>query len=123
MSIRIAIVGLGRVGSSFLEALLAHPSAGVTVLAVAETGETPGVARAREVGIPVRRLEDIVALCEEVDVIFDLTGQADARRALREGMAETGNVHTVIAPEVMARLTWSLLEGGELPDVHEKTGY
>ncbi len=39
-----------------------------------------------------------------VDMFFDLTGNAETRQALRKGMMETNNNHTVIAPEIMAQL-------------------
>lgn len=43
---------------------------------------------------------------DSVDIIFDLTGNAETRQALRKGMMDSNNNHTVIAPEIMAQLLW-----------------
>ena len=64
---------------------------------------------------------DVVQLGEEVDIIFDLTGSDETRQNLRKGMQETNNRHTVIAPEMMARLLWMFFgEEGRAAD--EKGG-
>jgi len=48
----------------------------------------------------------------------------EARKALRSGMAESNNRHTVVAPEVMAFLIWDLIASGEaLPENHALQGY
>ena len=123
MSIQIAVVGLGRVGGRFLEMLLETGLPGMTICAVSEQGETEGRRLAEEKGIPVESVPDIVARRDQVDVIFDLTGQPQVRQDLREGMQNSGNRHTVVAPEVMAHLTWAMLTREAPPDVHGSTGY
>ncbi|WP_017942152.1 MULTISPECIES: hypothetical protein [unclassified Thioalkalivibrio] len=123
MSIQIAVVGLGRVGGRFLEMLFETGLPGMTVCAASETGDTAGRQLAEEKGIPLESVEEIVARGEAVDVIFDLTGQPRVRQALREGMQNSGNRHTVVAPEVMAHLTWAMLTREAPPDVHGATGY
>ncbi len=123
MSIQIAVVGLGRVGGRFLEMLLDSGLPGMTLCAVSEKGETEGRRLAEEKGIPLESVADIVARGDQVDVIFDLSGQPQVRQELREGMQNTGNRHTVVAPEVMAHLTWAMLTREAPPDVHGSTGY
>ncbi|MGM0553081.1 MAG: homoserine dehydrogenase [Pseudomonadota bacterium] len=123
MAIRIAVVGLGRVGGRFLEVLLDSGLPGISICAVAESGETEGLRLAQDNGIPAESVDDIVARGDQVDVIFDLTGQSQVRQVLREGMQRSGNRHTVVAPEVMAHLSWAMLTREAPPDVHGSTGY
>ena len=123
MSIQIAVVGLGRVGGRFLEVLLDTGSPGMSICAVAESGETEGRRLAQDNGIPVESMDDIIARGDQVDVIFDLTGQPQVRQMLRDGMQSSGNRHTVVAPEVMAHLSWAMLTREAPPDVHGSTGY
>lgn len=119
----IAIVGLGEVGARFLEEMLRLKDRGVRVVCVAETDDTPGRRRAEAEGIPVRGLDDILAKGHAVDVIFDLTGSPSLRRTMREKMIETGNKHTIIAPETMARLLWAVVTDEVLADGGHVRGY
>ncbi|MFA7430491.1 MAG: hypothetical protein WCZ23_10075 [Rhodospirillaceae bacterium] len=105
----IAIVGLGEVGERFLEEMLRLKTRGIRIISVAEAEDTPGRRRAIEQGIPVQTVDDIATKNSKVDVIFDLTGDPSLRRSLREKMIETGNKHTIIAPETMARLLWAIV--------------
>ncbi|WP_147073106.1 hypothetical protein [Sulfuriferula plumbiphila] len=52
---------------------------------------------------------EVIGLGERVDIIFDLTVNAQLRRDLRACPKETNKRHTVIAPEVVAHLLWALL--------------
>ena len=47
---------------------------------------------------------------EEIDIIFDLTGDKNTRAELRKSMQETNNRHTVIAPEMIAKLLWMFVD-------------
>lgn len=119
----IAIVGLGRVGTEFLAEILKHRDKGFAVLAAAELLETPGCQFARENGIPLMSVPEIIGRGVDIDIIFDLTGSRDVRRALREGLAASANLHTVVAPETVSRLIWSLITDRKLPQVHGHAGY
>jgi homoserine dehydrogenase len=124
--VRIAIIGLGRVGSTFLQKLTQQRSIGVKIVGAVEARQdAPGVKVAEERNIRVYRdIQDVVRLGDAVDVIFDLTGSNEVRRALRSGMAETNNRHTVVAPEVVAFLIWELIAAGEaFPETHAVRGY
>jgi predicted dinucleotide-utilizing enzyme len=123
MQMNIAIIGLGRVGSVFLAQMMKQRERGVTIAAVAETGDTPGRAAAMAAGIPVSTAEAIAASGPAIDVIFDTTGNEGVRRMLREHLRAAGNEHTVIAPETVTRLIWQLIGDGPLPDVHQRIGY
>ncbi len=120
---RVAIVGLGRVGSRFLQGLLPWASRGIEIVAVSETESTPGRAAAQAAGIPVLGLPDLLARATEIDVLFDLSGQSIVRQTLRQGLARAGNFRTVIAPENVAQLVWALISAEELPQVHADLGY
>ena len=127
-TVRVAIVGLGDVGSAFLAKLAEKKLDTVELIAVAECDpKARGLALAKDLGVEVfSDSRDIVALGEKVDVIFDLTGIDDAKRELRSALARSGNNTTVIAPEVLAHLLWNLLEEGEgtgLPEKHASRGY
>lgn len=120
----IAIVGLGRVGSVFLEELLRRPNKNITVLAVAEKGDTPGKAMATSNNIPVLDIDALIAKGEEIDILFDLSGSVAVRKELREKMMAANNRHTIIATESIAQLIWSLIASDTaLPAVHDKSGY
>jgi len=121
---KIAIIGLGRIGSAFLRNILKRSHHGVTLVAVAETGNTPGRQLAMDSGLPLMSLDDIVALGSGVDVLFDLTGIPAVRRELREKLMAKSNTHTVIASETIARLIWALTTDDELPVIAGRTtGY
>ena len=120
----IAIVGLGRVGSVFLEELLRQTSKGIEIVAVVEKGATIGRALAEARGIRNLSMDQLVALGSGVDILFDLTGVAAVRQELRDKMMATGNRHTIIATENIAQLIWALISSGsDLPSVHANTGY
>ncbi|MBI3753731.1 MAG: homoserine dehydrogenase [Deltaproteobacteria bacterium] len=124
--VKTAIVGLGKVGSTFLKKLLEKERQGIKVICVAEqTQDTPGIKLAKDKGIKIYNSpEDLLSPGEELDIIFDLTGNPNARKALRSGLARTGNLHTVIAPEVVAYLVWDLIaQGEEFPESGAKRGY
>ncbi len=120
---RVAIVGLGRVGSRFLQALLARSSRGIEIVAVAELQATPGRAQAEAAGIAVLALPELLARAADIDIVFDLSGQTSVRQALRQGLARGGNSRTVIAPESVAQFVWAMMSADELPQVHADVGY
>jgi len=120
----IAIVGLGRVGSVFLDQLLKQAKKGISIVAVAEKGDTTGAALAKANRIENLSLDQIVAKGDSIDILFDLTGLPAVRQELREKYMASGNRHTVIATETIASFIWALItEGESLPKVHAKIGY
>jgi predicted dinucleotide-utilizing enzyme len=120
----VAIVGLGRVGTVFLEEMLHLTGKGIKVAYAAEINDTPGKAKAVAAGVKMVTVEELIAFGDKVDVIFDLTGSDAARKKLREQLAATNNRHTVLAPEVIARMMWALMSGKELPSIEgRKRGY
>lgn len=119
----IALVGLGRIGSAFLREISGKQGS-LNLLYAAEPFDTPGKTQAIAAGIPMATLEEIAAAGNKVDIIFDLTGNPDVRKQLREQLAAHKNQHTVIAPESVARLIWSLISTEALPAIEGRaTGY
>ncbi|MCW8900727.1 MAG: hypothetical protein OQK75_11695 [Gammaproteobacteria bacterium] len=120
--IKVALLGLGSVGQDFAEHFLEIIQEGkkdVEIVAVAHHDKESAVALGfQQSGVKFfENAADVVKLGEEVDIIFDLTGNSETRSALRQGMMDSNNRHTVIAPEMMARLLWMFFDGnGDLND-------
>jgi predicted dinucleotide-utilizing enzyme len=120
----IAIVGLGRIGSAFMSEMLGRSVGGINIVCVSEVADTPGKAEAIKAGLKVAMLHEIVAMGDQIDIIFDLTGIQNVRNELRSKLLESNNHHTIIASETIARLIWSLISQKELPAIAgRKTGY
>lgn len=121
--IKIALLGLGEVGQEFAENFLEIIQEGgkdVEIVAVAHHDKNSAVALGfQQSGVKFfENAGDVVKLGEEIDIIFDLTGSDETRQNLRKGMMETNNRHTVIAPEMMARLLWMFFDedGGSVSE-------
>ncbi len=113
--IKIALLGLGSVGEEFAEQFLEIIQEGgkqVEIVAVSDRQlDSPVALGFQQSGVPVYKdAVDVVKMGDRVDIIFDLTGDAATRQALRKGMQESNNGHTVIAPEVMAKLLWMFFD-------------
>jgi hypothetical protein len=119
----IAIVGLGEIGGRFLDEMLRLRERGIRIVCAAQNSDTPGKQRAQAAGIPIKTTDEIVALGGAVDVIFDLTGNPEVRKDLRAKMQATGNRHTIIAPETMARMLWAVVSDEQLGEGQGVRGY
>jgi predicted dinucleotide-utilizing enzyme len=119
----IAIIGLGRIGSAFLSEML-RKKEGVNLAYAAEQMDTLGKAKAIAAGIKIGSLDDIVAMGDRIDVVFELTGLPSVRKELREKITAANNRHTVIASETIVRVIWALISDEALPVIEgRKTGY
>lgn len=123
MTTKIAVVGLGRIGSTVLEQLLDHQGQGIEIVCVSEPHGTPGRRRAETAGIPVLTLEEVVGQGNTLDMIFDMTGMPDVRKILRTKLFEAQNRDTVVVPENVAYLIWALLSGERVPSKDHRSGY
>lgn len=120
----IAIVGLGRVGSTFLAELLGQQNTGVEIVAVVEDANTPGLELAKASGIKNASIDELVAMGNSLDILFDLTHDATARKVLREKLRVSGNLHTIVATENIARMILMLISSGaDLPKLNTGIEY
>ena len=113
--IKVALLGLGEVGQEFAEHFLEIIQEGgkaVEIVAVAHDQlDSPVVLGFQQNGVAIyENAADIVDMGDAIDIIFDLTGNADTRQTLRKGMMDSNNKHTVIAPEIMAQLLWMFFD-------------
>ena len=127
-TINVALLGLGRIGQQFADSLAKHIAEGdkpIKIVAVAE--QDPNSEAAKKFAgdnVPVYTdATEIADLGDKVDIIFDLTGVHSVRQALRDKLQEMDNHHTVIVPEVFARLLWSFLEEGVDLSGPQRGGY
>lgn len=126
--INVALLGLGRIGHQFTASLTRHIAEGgkpINIVAVAERDPNSQAAKdLEELGVPVYTdATEIVGLGDKVDIIFDLTGVPSVRQTIREKLQELNNHHTVLVPEIFARLLWSFLEDGATLDAPVRSGY
>ena len=120
----IAVIGLGRIGSAFLSEMLRKKGSGINLAYAAEQMDTLGKAKAIAAGIKIGSLDDIVAMGDRIDVVFELTGLPSVRKELREKITAANNRHTVIASETIVRVIWALISDEALPVIEgRKTGY
>ena len=127
--IKVALLGLGNVGQEFAEAFLEiiqEKGKPVEIVAVAHRHlDSPVALGFSPSGVPVYENPlDVTKLGEKVDIIFDLTGDAELRQNLRQAMADSDNRHTVIVPETVAKLMYLFFgEDNELIGGSAGTGY
>ncbi len=126
--IKVALLGLGNVGEAFAEHFLAkiqEEHIDVEIVAVASRKlDTPVALGFAHSKVPVfQDAMEVIKLGEQVDLIFDLTGNAELRQKLRAGLQASNNRHTVIAPEVFARLLWNFFGERQALPQHAQTGY
>lgn len=111
-------------GTAFLKELLGHSNDRVEIVAVAELCDTPGLALAREHGIENLRIDDLIAMGSKLNILFDLTGEEEVRHEIRDKLKATGNHHTIVATDNIARMIWALIaSGAEMPSTHSYDGY
>lgn len=126
--IKVAILGLGAVGEIFSENFLdkiQRQHINVEIVAVATRHpDSPVALGFAHSHVPVfDNALKVIELGEKVDIIFDLTGNTELRKELRNRLQATNNRHTVIAPEVFAHLLWNFFgESVDLPQ-SKQTGY
>ncbi len=121
----IAIVGLGKMGSAFLAELLGQPNEAVEIVAVVEKNpKPPDLALAKTRGIKNLSIDQLIAMGDDLDILFDLTGVDKVRQELRDKLCASENRHTIVATENIARMVWTLIaSGAELPGPRSNAGY
>ena len=113
--ISVALLGLGEVGQEFAENFLniiQEAGKPVEIAAVAHDDlDSPVALGFKHSNVPVyENAIDVIDMGESIDIIFDLTGNVETRQALRQGLMKSNNKHTVIAPEIVAKLLWMFFD-------------
>lgn len=111
----IAIIGSGSTGQVFLEKMIELKEKGVNVVGVYNREGLELNSIAEEKGINRLSIQELVDLGDHLDVIFDLSGKREIRAELRKTLFSSNNQHTVIAPESVAQVMWSMMNEGRLP--------
>jgi predicted dinucleotide-utilizing enzyme len=119
----IAIVGLGKVESAFLEELLGQSNQRVEIVAVVESGETTERVLAKARGIENLSIDELIGMGDDLDILFALSDVTAVRQELRDKLRASGNRLTIIATENIARMIWALIaSGANLPSAQAKPG-
>lgn len=120
----IAIIGLQGLGTEFFKAMINLKDKGVNVLGVSEISFTEGAQYAQDLGIGNVSINEVVDMGDKLDIIFDLSNDREIRKELRKELFSSNNLHTVIAPESVARLMYTMIGDNSLPETSSgKTGY
>lgn len=107
---KIAIVGLGRQGTIFLERILRFHYTGIQIECVFEPEATYGRQLAQQQGIKlVNSLDELIALSDAIEVIFVLTADSNIKQVLAEKLVTMGNQHTVIAADSIAEFVLNIV--------------
>jgi len=114
-TIRIAIVGLGEAGEIFAEHLLEKiqlEQRPVTIVALADPDpDSPVALGFSQNGVPVYPDSlDVLKHAENLDIIFNLSGDPAISQRLRIELLNLKNKHTMIASEEMAQLLWCFFD-------------
>jgi len=123
MKIKVALIGLGRIGSLFLGQIINRKSS-IEIVYVVEPNDTPGKLMAEEEGISIGTIDDIIARGEDIDLVFDLTGKTEVRQQLRTEYQKRNNKHTIIVSDLMAHFIYNLIAEKDISNVTRSfTGY
>ena len=123
MTQNIAIIGSNRSGEVFYNEMTRLKRKGINVICVYNRAGLELNSIAETAGIKRLSIEEIVELGEDLDVIFDLSGDREIRAELRKTLFSSQNHHTVIAPESVAQVMWAMIGDDELPCSAGKPGY
>ncbi len=112
----IAIVGLGNIGSFFLQQLIQRFDLGLSILCAVEPKETDGKRMAQQNGVAIVSIDDLISFGDDVDMIFNLTGSDAVQQDIREKMDAAGNTKTELLSETALKIVWSILSDEPIPD-------
>lgn len=112
---RIILIGAGTGGRALVE--LFHKDPGIEIVAVVDKNErAPGLALAREFGLPVASSYKKILETVPADLIIDVTGDASAGREIQALKPEA----TEIVGGNSARFIWNLLEARKQTEALER---
>lgn len=91
---KVAIFGLDKRGELLLEGLIKCGHECPHIVCAVSFENSPGRARAEARGIALVDTEKLVRFSDDIDVIFDLSGDPGLSEALHKALADRGNHHT-----------------------------
>ena len=101
---RVLLVGAGKAGQALIGLLRDDPT--IEVVGVVDSdSQAPGLAIARELGLPVSASFDELLNHEKIDLVIDVTGNSSVRRDINR-LKSNG---TEIIGGVAARFIWQLV--------------
>jgi len=103
----IAVVGLDQLSQDFVRALGALADRGVRVIGVVDPQDGRAADRLTAEGLRVMSLEEMVALGEGVDIVFDLAGDPELRRRLRQALFASESTISPQRGQVQGGAAWS----------------
>jgi len=119
-TVRIAVVGGGRAGAPLIQEFLNRPYAELVGVADIDP-ESAGARIARDNGVffTTDALE-LAAMGEGIDLLIEVSGDPTLKRRLKSAYVESGNLHTIIIHDLVARLVWTVISGADTlaPPVH-----
>lgn len=123
--IKVAVIGMGEAGEIFTMHLLEkiqidHRPVDI-VAAVHNDLNSPIMLGFQQNDVPCfTDISSLADMGDEVDIIFNMTGDVMVAQKLRLELLERKNRHTIIASDLVARLLWAFFdEDTELPEVEE----
>jgi len=111
----IAIIGLGKAGEFFLEQLIKRIDLGLNIVCAVEPADNSGRQRAEESGIALVSIDDVVSFGDDVDFIFNLTGNPQLQVDLLAKLAAASNDHTEVVSDKVLKVIWSILSENHIP--------
>lgn len=111
----IVIIGLGRVGSDFLEHFLNLSNLGISIIGVVEPLDNIGRRKAQGVGITLLELDQVIEFGDEVDFIFDFTGVPSFQKELMQKLTNADNQHTEVSSGKTLKMIWRIMTDEPIP--------
>lgn len=119
-TVKIAVVGGGRIGGPLLESLERLPY--VEIIGIADRDpHSPGATFAMEHKIFYTEHASVLgAMASDIDLIIEVSGDPAVKPALKEAFRAQGNTETIIVHDVVARLLMTLATGADelVPSLH-----
>jgi len=120
--VKIGIVGAGRTGTPLINEFLKHKY--ICIKGIIDFNlDAPGMKLAKKKGILTSNdVNELVKMGENVDLVFDVSGDPNLRRQLVDAYQRSANKHTLIVHETIARLiiTLVLRKKTLVPSLHPK---
>jgi len=115
-STNVAIVGLGKIGSFFLQQLISRFNLGLNIIRAVEPNDTEGKELAQKNGIAVVTIDDLISFEDDVHIIFNLTGLDSVQQEIRHKLDASCNFKTELLSDNVLKVVWSMLTDEPIPE-------